>query len=113
MALLPSASTSILTVKQRFGVGVPRLPIEAGVLEELGVGWYLAWRVLETPPRPGGIEFWQMIRVGKEAFHPDKATIQRTARGNPGATWVIGNEPNVRWQDNVTPARYAEWYHDL
>ena len=26
---------------------------------------------------------------------------------------MIGNEPDVRWQDNVTPERYAEIYHDI
>jgi hypothetical protein len=27
--------------------------------------------------------------------------------------WLIGNEPDVKWQDNVTPGVYAQAYHDL
>lgn len=87
--------------------------IEAEVVEKLGLGWGLAWRVLETPPELKGIEFWQVIRMHEEGFHPNKVTIQRAAQANPGATWLIGNEPDTIWQDNVTPARYAEWYHEL
>jgi hypothetical protein len=27
--------------------------------------------------------------------------------------WIIGNEPDVIWQDNVTPTKYAIDYHEL
>jgi hypothetical protein len=54
-----------------------------------------------------------MIRVHEDGFRPDEATLQKVAQANPGATWLIGNEPDVIWQDNVSPARYAEWYHEL
>lgn len=93
--------------------GRKHIAIEAEVVEKLDLGWYLAWQVLETPPKLGGIEFWQVIRVRQDGFYPDKVVIQRAAQANPGATWLIGNEPDVIWQDNVTPARYAEWYHKL
>jgi hypothetical protein len=92
---------------------VPYPPLEAEVVAQLGLGWYLAWQTFESPPRPGDIDFWQMIRLQETGFRPDAMTIQQVARANPGATWLIGNEPDVIWQDNVTPARYAEWYHQL
>jgi hypothetical protein len=27
--------------------------------------------------------------------------------------WIVGNEPDIIWQDNVTAERYAEIYHDV
>ncbi|HXV44716.1 MAG TPA: hypothetical protein VEC96_16765, partial [Anaerolineae bacterium] len=112
-ALLPSLSTAPANALERFGVGVPNPPLEGEVVERLGLGWYLAWKTFEQPHQPAGIEFWQMIRVHEEGFRPDEATLQKVAQANPGATWLIGNEPDVVWQDNVSPARYAERYHEL
>ena len=112
--LLPSLSTVPDNALERFGMGVPNPRLfKREVAEELGLGWYLAWKTFEHPRQPGSVEFWQMIRVREEGFRPNKATIQRVIQANPGATWLIGNEPDVIWQDNVTPARYAEWYHEL
>ncbi|MFQ5610892.1 MAG: hypothetical protein ACE5H9_02020 [Anaerolineae bacterium] len=108
----PTPAGSLAAI-QRFGVGVPYPPLQPDTAGQLGLGWYLTWRALETPLNLGGIEFWQMVRVGEEGYRPDAATIERIARANPGATWLIGNEPDVIWQDNVTPARYAELYHEL
>jgi hypothetical protein len=99
--------------RQRFGVGVPFPPLKTETVEALGLGWYLAWQVLETPNQPGNTEFWQMIRVHEQGFKPEKTIIRQVALDHPGATWLIGNEPDVIWQDNVTPAVYAKWYHEL
>ena len=30
-----------------------------------------------------------------------------------GSTWLIGNEPDGIWQDNVYPGEYARIYHDV
>lgn len=87
--------------------------LDAEVVETLNLGWYVAWRVLETPPFVGTIEFWQMIRVREDGFSPGADAIRRAAQANPGAAWLIGNEPDVIWQDDITPDRYAEWYHEL
>jgi len=99
--------------RERFGVGVPVGPITRYPVERLGVGWYLNWQVEVDPPRPGGVAFWQMVRVSEEGFRPDPATIRAAARANPGSTWLVGNEPDVVWQDNTTPERYAEIYHEV
>lgn len=115
---LPPVATAALPEeppqdRERFGVGVPVGRIGDYPVERLGIGWYLNWQVMVDPPRPGGVEFWQMVRVSEEGYHPDAETIQAAARANPGSVWLIGNEPDVVWQDNVTPERYAEHYHDL
>jgi hypothetical protein len=79
----------------------------------LRLGWYLDWHVRQHPAHPGGADFWQMVRVSEGGYRPQAATIRAAAAANPGAFWIIGNEPDVRWQDNTTPERYAELYHDL
>ncbi|NJO00109.1 MAG: hypothetical protein HC875_41360 [Anaerolineales bacterium] len=98
---------------KRFGLGTPYPPLKPDTAAALGLGWYLSWQVVEDPARPAQAEFWQMVRLHEGGFRPDEATIRRAARANPGATWLIGNEPDVIWQDNVTPARYAEHYYQL
>ncbi|HEC33355.1 MAG TPA: hypothetical protein ENI37_01400 [Chloroflexi bacterium] len=99
--------------RERFGVGVPAGSITDYPAERLGIGWYLNWRVEVHPPRPGGVAFWQMVRVSEEGYRPDAATIRAAASANPGSVWLIGNEPDVVWQDNTTPQRYAVIYHEL
>jgi hypothetical protein len=79
----------------------------------LGIGWYLNWNVRASPAHPGGAAFWQMVRVSEGGYRPDAGTIRAAAAANPGSFWIIGNEPDVRWQDNATPERYAELYHEL
>jgi len=101
--------------RERFGVGVP---IQTGrvtdyEVEKLGVGWYLNWGVEVNPARPGGIDFWQMVRLSEKGYRPDADTIRAAAVANPGSVWLIGNEPDVRWQDGVTAERYAALYGEL
>lgn len=76
-------------------------------------GWYLNWRIVEAPPQPAGMRFVQMVRVLKDGFYPELAVIRRAVQMNPGALWLIGNEPDVAWQDNATPEQYAATYHTL
>ncbi len=73
---------------------------------ESAPGWYLSWRVDPQPVK--GVRFAQMVRVSASGFYPPLETIRRTAQANPGSLWLIGNEPDVKWQDNVTPERYAD-----
>ena len=99
--------------RRRFGVGVPYPPLTPALADRLGIGWYLTWWVQVQPPRLPGVEFGQMVRLSESGYRPDAATIQAAARANPGSTWLIGNEPDVIWQDNVTPGAYARHYREL
>jgi len=99
--------------RERFGAGVALAPITDYPVEQLGIGWYLNWGVRLSPAQPDGADFWQMVRVSEEGFVPDAETIRAAAIANPGSFWLIGNEPDVRWQDNTTPEHYAVQYHDL
>ena len=78
----------------------------------LGAGWYIDWRVGRKYPtqRP---EHWQMVRLWRGCVAPSQEAIRWLAAYYPGNVWVIGNEPDNRWQDNVTPEEYAQVYHDL
>jgi hypothetical protein len=76
-------------------------------------GWYLNWHVIENPPPVAGMRFVQMVRTLEDSFYPDLAVIRRAVEANRGSLWLIGNEPDVPWQDNATPEQYAASYDTL
>lgn len=78
----------------------------------LRLGWYLDWRARADSPTSGDLEYAQMVRLRDGALIPDVQTLADIARRHPGALWLIGNEPDVKWQDNVAPAEYARLYHE-
>ena len=53
-----------------------------------------------------------MIRVQGASFNPGGRELESIIRENPGSLWLIGNEPDVIWQDNTAPADYARAYHE-
>jgi hypothetical protein len=77
----------------------------------LGAGWYLNWGVVAQPRT--SLEHWQMVRLGTGCTVPTAQIIREVAHHYPGQVWIIGNEPDVMWQDNLTPEQYAQHYHDL
>jgi hypothetical protein len=93
-----------------FGLSSPADP--AYWAGQLGAGWYLDWRVQADLPQ-ANLEHWQMVRVHEECITPSAEEVRSTAKQITGQVWIIGNEPDVIWQDSVTPARYAAIYHDL
>ena len=78
----------------------------------LGSAWYIDWSVQYHPPLEG-LEHWQMVRLHEDCISPSLEQIQQAATLALGQVWIIGNEPDVIWQDNITAARYASTYHDL
>jgi hypothetical protein len=101
--------TRLWAGRPRWGIGVAQGPLSRYNVGPLRLGWYLTWR---TSASPGGLMFAQMIRLGGGALRPNAEEITRIAQANPGALWLVGNEPDVKWQDNVAPATYARLYHD-
>jgi hypothetical protein len=53
-----------------------------------------------------------MVRLRGGALQPGVETIVTIARANSGSLWLVGNEPDVKWQDNVEPGVYAALYHE-
>jgi len=78
----------------------------------LGAGWYLDWRVLPRYPEQKP-QHWQLIRLGRGCIYPAPESIRWLAARYPGNVWIIGNEPDNPWQDNITPEEYAQVYHQL
>jgi len=78
-------------------------------------GWYLNWSTNDYAQEDSladlGMEFTPMVRLRAEGLHPDVYTIYRLAQEKPGRTWLIGNEPDVRWQGDAPPDEYACLYH--
>ena len=107
------AQASLFSTRERFGIGVALPPVDQYDAGRLGAGWYVAWRVTPDTLLPNGMEFVQMVRLAGGSYRPDIDTIGAAADANPGSLWIIGNEPDVLWQDNATPTEYAQVYHDL
>ncbi len=99
---------------ERWRVGVS---VSAGLPEDydlhaLGVGWVMNWWAYAEPPVPAGIEFAQTVRMKGGALSPPVEQLEAIAAAQPGALWLISNEPDVRWQDDVPPETYALLYHE-
>ncbi len=96
----------------RVGFG---LPIARGAevwARRLGAGWYIDWTVQRRFPTQLP-EHWQMVRLSRGCVTPSKDGIHWLATHYPGGVWIIGNEPDNIWQDNITPEEYAQVYHEL
>lgn len=101
-------------------------------LPDLGVGWYLDFGA-HSPNGPNGIEFVQVIRIKQDKYGCTYLSgysvsppltedgLGNLVRANPGALWLVGNEPDrgpspgecVSGQDDTYPEVYAEAYHEV
>jgi len=96
----------------RFGVGQAAHPVTSYGIPSLNLGWYSDWGAQASPPRPGGVEYVQLLHVSSDGYSPRGATLADIIAANPGALWLIGNEPDCIYQNNVLPEDYAQAYHD-
>lgn len=111
---------SMYTLRQRFGVdvapsfaGIPSFPgliSDYRGVEDLGLGWYSDWTTRRNPPRPGNIEFVQLVQL--RPWPPSWTRLREAVQANPGSVWIIGNEPETRGQGELAPAEYAPIYHE-
>jgi hypothetical protein len=103
-------------MRSRLGVGVPRnvtdFEFDAAMAQQLGMGWYLDWRIDPAPMQFEGLEYAQLYSM-RGATNLRREQIAQVLAANPGALWLAGNEPDVIWQDNKTPEEYAQLYHQL
>ena len=94
-------------------------------LPTFGTGWYVNFSST-TPISNGDSEFVPIIRVRQEkingVYQDDYYTIPALTdaalgtqiAANPGALWLVGNEPDVAAvQDDTYPGVYARAYHDV
>ena len=115
VAITPAASSHSLPDDgyTRIGVGLVVGEITDYDWGDGPPGWYLGWQVKQDPPLPGDMRFVQMVYVNGDRYQPDLPTILTAVRNNPGSLWLIGNEPDVKWQGNATPEQYAATYGPL
>ncbi|MCL4831508.1 MAG: glycoside hydrolase family protein [Caldilineaceae bacterium] len=104
------------SLRWRIGVGIPDGNPHVFDWMSPRPGWYLNWSTNPFTTSPAeaaalGMEFTPMLRLGKDGLHPGLAAIYRQAQAQPGMVWLVGNEPDVRWQDDATPAEYACQYY--
>ena len=130
VAVTPPPLAEPGSLRWRSGVGVPdgQSPLIYAWTQPRP-GWYLNWSsgftetvwitetldagiAFHTPPdADAGMEFAPMVHTSGGELQPPAAWIAAAAAARPGRTWLIGNEPDVRWQDNATPEAYARAYH--
>jgi len=98
----------------RFGVDMVKRfgRIDDYDIAPLRIAWYSDWTMTANPARPGGIEYVQLI-LTPLGQTPALSLVGEAVDANPGALWLIGNEPECIYQDNSTPEQYAEAYHRL
>ena len=78
------------------------------VLDRLGPVWYYQYG-FDGPDVPGH----QRVYLVPTHFDDDAllAAMRRAARSGPGKWWLVGNEPNDPYQDNLSPSAYAVFFH--
>ena len=91
--------------------GQPGIAYQAGGFDgypALHIGWWYNYYPVEHPVSPAGAQYVQVIRL--RVYTPPEALVRAAARANPASVWIIGNEPDERSQDYMTPDAYAqEW----
>lgn len=110
----PAPANFVVPAHERFrlGVSLPGGASQVYDLRVLGVGWTMDWNVRSSTALPAGVDYAQTVRMKGGVLTPNAATLTGVAAARPGSTWLISNEADVRWQDNVDPATYARLYHE-
>jgi hypothetical protein len=96
-----ASPTPTPTMDGRFGVIVTGIGATSA-LNALGLTYWYSYGA-STPGTPG-VEVAQISVAGTQV---PATTLQAAARQFPGSYWIIGNEPNVPGQDNVSGDYYA------
>ncbi|MEZ4661309.1 MAG: hypothetical protein R2911_27480 [Caldilineaceae bacterium] len=100
---------------QRLGVNVERTDgrtIDSYNAARLEAGWYHDYSVSVAPSRVNGMQHVQLVRATISTADLD-GLLGPAVDNNPGALWLLGNEPDRFSQDGVLAADYAVFYHDV
>jgi hypothetical protein len=87
----------------RFGVVVGASP--PNVADAVRIVGASSWYTYGNHTGPGGKQI-ALVRP-TEPYDPNEFT--RRARDAPGGIWLIGNEPNMGGQDDISPEGYAQF----
>ena len=97
-----------------FGIGLA-LGVSGYDLSILGVGGYLDWGVTRSKSVPENILYFYVLNVSNQAYPGVLKNLPALIAKNPGAFWIIGNEPDseVNYQDHISAESYAARYYEL
>lgn len=125
--LPPAALPAPSSLRWRTGVSIPDRSPYYFDWPAARPGWYLNWGAnlyereqlfglwrqpdMQLPDPRLAMEFTPMVRMRNGRLYPPTAVLRELAAQHRGLTWLIGNEPDVPWQDNTAPEVYAIAYH--
>lgn len=116
-AVIPTLAADQALMMSRIGLAGGLENVTAAAQLGLRSRHFTFWRVWPELPNIPDLTTWQTVRlgqVGEEAQWPAVSeVIAATIEAHPGSFWLIGNEPDVPWQDNTTAEDYAVAYHDI
>jgi streptogramin lyase len=103
---------SSLTPRQRYGF-VANSPnwSQSVDVASLRAGWYVSFTEPTCTAVEGMAQAQGLRTYAGQTVNPDK--LGALVDSYPGILWLIGNEPDCIWQDNVVPEEYARIYHDM
>ncbi len=129
LPFFPVPGTPAPTLNCRYGMFAFPPHLANFDITTLQAGLYMDGSVQLSPAGPAQSEYVQMIRLsqdrgGSDVCGPDygysvsppltESGLGRYVRENPGALWIVGNEPDRRTvQDDICPQQYAQAYHDV
>ncbi len=102
--LLLARSLPLPTVLGPSGGVVTVQLLHSQALDQMGTVWYYAYHYVGTADT-------RHHRVFVALPHHDESSLIATMRRYPGSWWMVGNEPNDPYQDNLSPTTYAAFYH--
>lgn len=115
--IIPTLTAPMATAVNRIGVAGALADVEPAASLGLRSGHFTFWRVWPELPVVPGLSTWQTVRLGQVdaamQWPANRAVVAETIVANPGSFWLIGNEPDVIWQDNATAREYAQAYHEI
>lgn len=77
---------------------------------QLNIGHYLDYSFAKQAGNISGVNYVHVIRTHFDTSQLNQR-IGPVVDANPGAIWIVGNEPDRIGQDGVTAAEYADFYH--
>jgi streptogramin lyase len=102
-----------LVHRQRYGfVATESGWLQAFDFAHLKAGWCVDFARSSQGTIPEGMDRAFVIRT-HTGYTIDPARLGPLVDNNPGVMWLIGNEPDCIYQDDVWPEEYARIYHDL
>jgi len=85
--------------------------VVGGLVHGLGATWWYTYN--SAPMAVPDTHRVELVFTGEKWKGVNTDDIQARVAVNPGAAWMIGNEPNTPGQDNAQPDQYAEQFHDV